>query len=111
MSMFLHSVKALKLALDVPSDMPLAPAIHYMTTIMRLPIKGDDGQLLPLPDQVNQLLAVTGVIVNVEGDVADDSGSGNGPAVPVPVPTSTLKATDLKQSEPPALCLRVCTCL
>lgn len=101
MSLFLSSVKALKIALDVPSDMPLAPAIHYMMKIMRLPVTDDDGQPLALPDLVDVLLEKTGLNVTNIGSDMDANGS-NGIATDAAVATPKPPPNDanLKQSEP-----------
>lgn len=88
------------MALDVPLDMPLAPAIHYMMKIMRLPVTDDDGQPLALPDLVDALVEKTGVEVNVQGDTAASGSNGIATAAATAPPKPAPKEANLKQSEP-----------
>lgn len=100
--MFLQAVQSLKVALDVPRDVPLAPAVHFMTRIMRLPEKDDNGEPIPLPDLVNALVEKTGVVVEAESIsavVVEET-----PAVVPPAASGgEKKAISLKQSASPPI--------
>lgn len=90
---FIAAVNALRQALDMPPNMPVAVAVTNMSTLMGEPVVRDDGSRIPLPEQVATLLEVTGVVVEEDAEAGDTTEQHDeGRRVDEPSTSSNKKA-------------------